>query len=84
MEYEKFYVGTTVEFRDGKYHFQLDTTKGMLLQEIRAVLVGAINLTIRGEETPEKQAIALKSVISYMEEEFINVESFNDVYVKNK
>ena len=81
MENLKLYVGVHCEFVDGKAYFKIDTTKGMTLKELQSVLVGGINLAIRGEKTPELQGKTLRELISFMEQELINIESFKDAYI---
>jgi hypothetical protein len=54
----------------------------MSLDEITSVLCGGLALSIRGKQTPELQGEALRAVISYLESEFVNTESFCDAYIK--
>lgn len=81
MENQKLYVGVHCEFVDEKVHFKIDTTQGMTLKDLQSVLVGGLNLAIRGEKTPKLQGKALREIISYMEQELINVESFKDAHI---
>lgn len=67
---------------DGRFYYNVLTQKGMDSEMIRSVLAGALALTIRGEETPEQQGKALRDVINYLEEEFISVDSFTDIYTE--
>jgi hypothetical protein len=82
MEQTKLKVSVEVTVNDGKFFYDISAQKGMDIEDIRAVLCGGVALSIRGEETPKLQAEALKDVISYLESEFINVESFSDVNIK--
>ena len=82
MEKDKLYVGIHCESVDGKLHFNIDVTKGMTLNDLQSVLTGGLNLAIRGEKTPELQGKALREIISFMEQELINVESFKDAHIK--
>jgi hypothetical protein len=43
--------------------------------------VGAVCMTIHGEKTPKDQARVLKEVISHIEEDFIDINSFSDVQI---
>jgi hypothetical protein len=47
-------------------------------------LVGGLNLAIRGEKTPELQGKRLKEIISIMESELIDINSFDDAEFKTK
>jgi hypothetical protein len=38
-------------------------------------------MTIHGETTPKDQARVLKEVISHIEEDFIDIDSFSDVQI---
>ena len=50
---------------------------------LRAMLVGGVALTIKAEEGPEKQGVAMKDVIDYLTNEFISTDSFeNAKYVQ--
>lgn len=80
MENKKLHVGVNVEFINGRANISLDTTKGMTLISVQEVLTNALNLSIRAEKTPEKQARALKSIISHIENDFINIDSFSEIY----
>jgi hypothetical protein len=82
MEQTKLKVSVEVTVNDGKFFYDISAQKGMDIEDIRAVLCGGVALSIRGEETPKLQAEALKDVVSYLESEFINVESFSDVNIK--
>lgn len=81
MENQKLYVGVHCEFVEQKIQFKIDTTKGMTLGDLQSVLVGALNLSIRGEKTPELQGKRLREIISFMESELIDVDSFKDAYI---
>ena len=81
MENLKLYVGVHCEFVDGKVYYKIDTTKGMTVKDLQSVLVGGLNLAIRGEKTPELQGKILREIISFMEQELINVESFEDAHI---
>lgn len=78
MENEKISIAVHFELKDGRYHITIDTMKGMSLVTVQSMLVGALNLTIRGEETPERQAQTLRQIVRFMENELINGNSFED------
>jgi len=50
-------------------------------EQMAAFLSGALALCIRSSEN---EAEVMRSVMSYLESEFINPDSFNDLLVKNK
>jgi hypothetical protein len=78
----KFMVGVSVTIKDGRFFFDIMADKGMDMEDIRSILVGGVALSIRSEKTPELQANAIREVIEHLESEFINPDSFNDLYVK--
>jgi len=82
MEENKLTVAVEVTLKDDKFFYDISAQKGMNIDEILSVLSGGVALSIRGKETPKLQAEALRDVISYLESEFINVESFTDVHLK--
>ena len=84
MEETNMKVCVEVSVVDGKFLFDISAHKSLSIEDIRSILAGGVCLTIHGEKTPKKQAQALKEVIEYMEQDFINTDSFNDVsFVKH-
>lgn len=81
MEETKIKVSVEVTYVDDKYMFNIMAPEVLTIEEIRSILVGGVCLTIHGEKTPKDQARVLKDVINYMEQDFIDTDSFNDVYV---
>lgn len=81
METTKLYVGVHAEITEGKVYFKIDATEGIVLSDLQKILVGGLNLSIRGERTPELQGKKLREIIYFMESEFVNVDSFNDVHI---
>ena len=79
MEENKMKVCVEVSVVDGKYQFDISAHKSLTIEDIRSILVGGVCLTIHGEKTPKDQGRALKEVIEYMEEDFIDTDSFKDV-----
>jgi hypothetical protein len=82
MEDMKLTVTVEVTLKDDKFFYNILAQKGMNVDEILTVLCGGVALSIRGKETPKLQAEAIKDVITYLESEFINVDSFSDVNFK--
>jgi len=72
-------VCVEVSVVEGKYQFDISAHKSLTIEDIRSILVGGVCLTIHGEKTPKDQGRALKEVIEYMEEDFIDTDSFKDV-----
>jgi hypothetical protein len=81
MENNNLIVQVEMEELDGRSHFKLNVSEKMNISLIRAILISGINLTIRGENGPEKQAQALMDVIEFMKDEFVNSDSFKDLYI---
>lgn len=79
---QKYKIIVEVEENDGRYFFDIQQPKdqkGSLdIQGIRAVLAGALALTIRGSENEPK---AMREVIDYLNSEFVNTDSFTDVFI---
>ncbi len=81
MEENKFKVIVEMEIKDGNYVFDISANSSLNIDEIRSILVGGVCLTIHGEKTPKDQARVLKEVIHHMEQDFIDTDSFSDVYI---
>jgi hypothetical protein len=82
MEDMKLTVTVEVTLKDDKFFYNILAQKGMNVDEILTVLCGGVALSIRGKETPKLQAESIRDVITYLESEFINVDSFSDVNFK--
>lgn len=82
MEDMKLTVTVEVTLKDDKFFYNILAQKGMNVDEILTVLCGGVALSIRGKETTKLQAEAIRDVITYLESEFINVDSFSDVNFK--
>jgi len=76
------FVGVSVTIKDGRFFFDIMADNNLYMEDIRSILVGAVAMSIRSEKTPELQSKAIKDVISHLESEFINPDSFDDIYVK--
>ena len=76
------FVGVSVEVKDGRFFFDIMADKDLYMEDIRSILVGGVALSIRSEKTPELQAKAMKDVINHLESEFINPDSFDDLFSK--
>lgn len=84
MEENKMKVCVEVSVVDEKFLFDIMAHTSLTMEDIRSILVGAVCMTIHGEKTPKDQGRVLKEVIEYMEQDFINTESFSDVsFIKN-
>lgn len=79
MEEIKLKVTVEVSIKDDNFLFNIIAPENLMVDEIRSILVGGVCLTIHSEETPKEQAIALKEVIDYMEQDFINLDSFKNI-----
>ena len=79
---DKFFVGVSVEVKDGRFFFDIMADKGLYMEDIRSILVGAVAMSIRSEKTPELQVKVMRDVIEHLESEFINTDSFDDLYTK--
>lgn len=79
---DKFTIIVDVEEVDGRYYFDLKQPEsqrgGLTLEGMRAILSGALALTIRGDKNEAK---AMTEVIDYLNSEFINPDSFSDVLI---
>ena len=81
MEENKLKVCVEVSVVDGKYFFDISAHKSLTMEDIRSILVGGVCLTIHSEKTPKDQGRVLRDVITHIEEDFIDTESFVDVHV---
>ena len=78
-------VRVDMTYVNGRFNFQLFAEKEVKPEMLRAMLVGGVALTIKAEEGPEKQGVAMKEVIDYLTSEFISTDSFeNAKYVYPK
>lgn len=82
MDETKLTVTVEVTIKDNKYFFNILANEGLDNDMIRSILAGGVSLTIHGEDTPQKQGKVLREVISYLESDFIDIDSFDDVYIK--
>ena len=81
MGESKLKVCIEVSIIDDKYLFDISAHKSLNVEDIISILVGAVCMTIHGEKTPKDQARVLKEVISHIEEDFIDIDSFSDVQI---
>lgn len=79
MEENKMKVCVEVTVVGGKFQFNISAHKSLSIEDIRSILVGGVCLTIHGEKTPKDQGRVLREVIKFMEEDFIDIDSFSDV-----
>jgi len=83
MEEILLQVGVNVLLKDGRAEFSIIRNKEDLdLQKMREILMGGLSLLIKGEDTNEKQAQAIRDVIQRLQEEFVDVDSFSNVWKK--
>jgi hypothetical protein len=78
---EKLYVGVHAEIKDGKIFYYLDAANGVSLLDAMSVLVGGLNLTIKGIENPVEQYRTFKKIVHHMENELFNDNSFKDLHI---
>jgi hypothetical protein len=81
MEVKKLKVCVEVSVADNKYQFDISAPNSLTIKEIRSILVGGVCLTIHGEKTSKDQGRALKEVIDYLKDDFIDIDSFSDVSI---
>ena len=82
MEEVSLQVGVNVVLKDGRAHFSIIRNREDLdLQKMREILMGGLSLLIKGEDTNEKQAQSIRDVIQRLQEEFVDVDSFANVWV---
>ena len=83
MEEILLQVGVNVLLKDGRAEFSIIRNKEDLdLQKMREILMGGLSLLIKGEDTNEKQAQAIRDVVQRLQEEFVDVDSFANVWKK--
>jgi hypothetical protein len=81
----KNYIKIGYEVIDGRMFLDLGTNKVTIgYPETLSVISGALAMVIRiaAENGPENEGEVMRSVITYLESEFINPDSFKDLKVK--
>mgnify|MGYP003338045368 CR=1 FL=1 len=81
MDIIEYQVVIDVTFKEGRFFLNIKLPKEqpeLNLGQVRGILMSALALTIRGSED---EADAMKNVINYLNDEFVNVDSFNDVEI---
>jgi len=82
MEEILLQVAVNVLLKDGRAEFSIIRNKEDLdLQKMREILMGGLSLLIKGEDTNEKQSQAIRDVIERLQEEFVDVDSFDNVWI---
>jgi hypothetical protein len=80
------YIKIGYEVReDGRMYLDLGTNKKSIeYSETLSVLSGALAMAIRiaGEKSNQTEGEVMRSVVTYLESEFINPDSFKDLEVK--
>ena len=83
MEEILLQVAVNVLLKDGRAEFSIIRNKEDLdLQKMREILMGGLSLLIKGEDSNEKQSQAIRDVIQRLQEEFVDVDSFANVWKK--
>lgn len=83
QENETLSVRVDMTYTEGRFNFQLSTSKEITPTMMRAILAGGIALNIKAEKGPENQGAAMKSVIDYLTHEFISTDSFENAKFTN-
>jgi hypothetical protein len=78
MENETLSVRVDMTPNDGTFRFNIFTSDEIDKDMLRAILAGGLALSIKAEQGPEKQGIAMKEVIDYLTSEFISTHSFEN------
>ena len=83
MEEVLLQVAVNVLLKDGRAEFSIIRNKEDLdLQKMREILMGGLSLLIKGEDSNEKQAQAIRDVVQRLQEEFVDGDSFDNVWIK--
>ena len=77
-ENETISVNVDMTYIDGRFEIKLSTSEKIDNILLRGILASGVALTIKAEEGPENQGIAMKQVIDYLNSEFISTDSFED------
>jgi hypothetical protein len=81
----KNYIKVGYEVIDGRMYLDLSTNKETIeYTETLSVISGALSMVIRiaAENGHETEGEVMRSVVNYLESEFINPDSFSDIDVK--
>jgi len=78
MENETLSVRVDMTPNDGTFRFNIFTSDEIDKDMLRAILAGGLALSIKAEQGPENQGIAMKEVIDYLTSEFISTHSFEN------
>lgn len=84
MGKSKLKVCVEVDIVDGRYLVDVSAQEFLTMEDIRSILVSGVCLTIHGEKTPKDQARALTEVIEYIENDFIDIDSFKDSVISKQ
>jgi hypothetical protein len=73
----KFEVCVKVEVKDGRSHISVEVppSQDLNLEEVGKVLAGGLALAIKSSE---KEAEYMKEIMEYLQNEFVNIDSFSD------
>jgi len=73
-----------IEEEGDRFDYNISANSGLTLEEVRAILAGALSITILGEPDPPSQAEALSNVINYLETEFVSTTDMNITLTKKE
>jgi len=77
-ENETISVNVSMTYVNGRFNFKLYTSESVDKLLLRSILAGGVALSIKAEDGPEKQGIAMKQVVDYLNSEFISTDSFEN------
>ena len=77
-ENETISVNVSMTYVNGRFNFKLYTSESVDKLLLRSILDGGVALSMKAEDGPEKQGIAMKQVVDYLNSEFISTDSFED------
>ena len=73
-----------IEEEGDRFDYNISANSGLTLEEVRAILAGALSITILGEPDSPSQSEALSQVIDYLETEFVSTMDMNIVFTKKE
>ena len=82
-ENETICVNVSMTYVNGRFNFKLSTSEVIDNLLLRSILAGGVALSIKAEDGPKKQGIAMKQVIDYLNHEFVSTDSFENAKFMN-
>jgi hypothetical protein len=64
---------------NGKNNVSILSDESLSITTMAHILTSAVSLCVRSQDTNSKQAELLKNVITQLEEEFLDIDSFDDI-----